>query len=166
MASETASISVGVIFGNASKKGGGAAAQIVTGALEQPQPFSGGAGVQQSASSANKKLQLPNTMVIGKLQPDGSVLIDPNWWKFFHDQFEERLGGTQGASIPDLSTTVVDTRSQAITAQNGVAAVSQQVDANAQSLGAVVQVAQNNSLTGSKQIPPVIYTAQKGQMER
>lgn len=166
MASQTASISLGVSLGNTAKKGGTAAAQISTGALEQPQPYSGGIGIQQSASSANQKLQLPTTMTIGKVRPDGTVQIDPNWWRFLHDLFEQRLGGTQGDSIPDLTTTVVDTRAQAITAQTSVSAVSQQVDANAQALAATVQVAQNNSLTGSGQIPPVVYSPQHGLFER
>lgn len=162
MASETASISIGVTFGSTSKKGGRAAAQIVTGALEQPQPYSGGTGIVQSANAANLKLQLPTSLVIGTIngQP---VLMDASWFRFFHDLFIERMGGPQGASIPDLSTTVVDTRAQAITAQNGVAAVSQQVNANAQALGVTVQVAQNNSLTGASQIPPVVYSSKSGQ---
>lgn len=162
MATETASISIGIVLGNTSKKGGVASAQIVTGVLEQPQPYSGGTGVQQSASAANQKLQLPSSQYIGTVQADGRVLISADWFRFLHDMFEQRLGGTQGDSIPDLSTTVISTRTQAIAATNGVAAVSQQVDANAQSLAATVQVAQNNSLAGAKQIPPVIYNVPKG----
>ncbi len=166
MATETASISLGVFLGNTSKKGGAASAQITTGALEQPMPYSGGTGVQQSANAANQKLQLPNTMTIGKTMPDGTVQIDPNWWRFLHDLFEQRLGGSQGDSIPDLTTTVVDTRTQAIAAVTGVSAVSQQVNANAQTLAATVQVAQTNSLTGASQIPPVIYSPNQRQLPR
>jgi hypothetical protein len=166
MPSQTASISLGVTLGNTSKKGGAAIAQIFAGTIEQPQPYSGGTGIQQSAGSANQKLQLPTTMTIGKTMPDGTVQIDPNWWRFLHDLFEQRLGGSQGDSIPDITTTVVDTRAQAITAQSSVSAVAQQVDANAQALAATVQVAQNNSLTGSKQIPPVVYSPTHGQFER
>lgn len=166
MATETASISLGVFLGNTSKKGGAASAQITTGALEQPLPYSGGTGVQQSANAANQKLQLPNTMTIGKTMPDGTVQIDPNWWRFLHDLFEQRLGGSQGDSIPDLTTTVVDTRTQAIAAVTGVSAISQQVNANAQTLAATVQVAQTNSLTGASQIPPVIYSPNQRQLPR
>jgi len=166
VASETASISLGVFLGNTSKKGGAASAQIIAGALEQPQPYSGGTGIQQSASAANQKLQLPTSQFIGTVEKDGRVRINPDWYRFLHDLFEQRLGGVQGDSIPDLSNTVVDTRAQAITAVNGVSAVSQQVDANAQTLAATVQVAQNNSLTGSTQIPPVVYSSKPGQMER
>lgn len=166
MATETASISIGVKFGNTSKKGGAASAQIVTGALEQPQPYSGGTGIAQSANSASLKLQLPTSQFIGTVEKDGRVRINPDWFRFLHDLFEQRLGGAQGDSIPDLSTTVVDTRAQAITAINGVSAVSQQVDANAQALAATVQVAQTNSLAGSTQIPPVVYSSRPGQMER
>lgn len=164
MATETASISIGVTFGTTSKKGGSATAQIVAGALEQPQPYSGGTGIAQSASSATQKLQMPSTQTIGWI--DGKpVTVDANWWRFIHDFFE-RMGGPQGVSIRDLSSTVVDTRAQAITAQNGVAAVAQQANANAQALGAVVQVTQNNSLAGSSQIPPVVYSSKPGQLQR
>lgn len=165
MATETASISVGVVMGCTTKKGATATAQIVAGALDQPQPYSGGTGIQQSASAANQKLQLPTTMIIGYV--DGKpVQMNPDWFRFLHDLFIERMGGPQGDSIPDISTTVVDTRAQAISATNGVAAVTQQVNANAQSLAATVQVAQNNSLAGSSQIPPVVYSSKPGQMER
>lgn len=162
MASQTASISIGVVLGNTSRKNGAATAQIVTGALEQPQPYSGGTGITQSAAAANQKLQLPTNQFIGTVEKDGRVRMSQDWFRFFHDLFEQRLGGTQGDSIPDISTTVVSTREQAIAAQNGVSVVSQQVDANAQTLAATVQVAQTNSLAGSSQIPPVVYSVQKG----
>jgi hypothetical protein len=166
MTSRAASISLGVVLGNTSKKGGAASAQIVAGALEQPQPYSGGTGIQQSANTANQKLQLPTSQFIGTVEKDGRVRINPDWFRFLHDQFEQRLGGAQGDSIADISTTVVDTRAQAITAQNGVAAVTQQVNANAQALAATVQVAQTNSLAGASQIPPVVYSSKPGQLER
>lgn len=163
MASETASIQIGVSFANTSRKNGAASAQIVTAALEQPQPYSGGTGVQQSANAANQKLQLPSSQFIGTVQADGRVMISPDWFRFLHDMFEQRLGGSQGDSIPDISTAVVSTRDQAIAATNGVSSVSQQVNANAQTLAATVQVAQNNSLAGAAQIPPVVYSSKPGQ---
>jgi len=165
MASESASILIGVTLGNTSKKGGSASAQIVTGALEQPQPYSGGSGVIQSSNAA-VKVQIPHvSQIFGRVNDDGTVSISKDWYRFLHDFFN-KMGGPQGASIDDLSTTVVATREQAIVATNGVAAVSQQVDANAQSLAVTVQVAQNNSLAGSSQIPPVTYSSRPGQMER
>lgn len=166
MATETASISIGVVLGNTSKKGGAATAQIVTAALEQPQPYSGGVGINVSSESAKEQLQIPQSMTVGTL-PDGTpVTMSPEWFRFWSVMFNQRLGGPQGDSIPDITTTVVSTRTQAIAATNGVAAVSQQVDANAQSLAATVQVAKNNSLAGAAQIPPVIYSPQKGQIPR
>lgn len=166
MASQSASISLGVVLGNTSKKGGAASAQISTGALEQPLPYSGGTGIQQSASAAAQKLQLPTSQFIGTVESDGRVRINPDWFRFLHDQFEQRLGGVQGDSIPDISTAVVSTREQSIAAITGVAAVAQQVDANAQALGATVQVTQNNSLTGSNQIPPIVYSSNVGRIQR
>jgi hypothetical protein len=159
MATQVALISIGVSMASSARKNGAASATIVTALLEQPQPYSGGTGISQSASSSNKKLQLPTTQVIGKVNADGTVTISKDWFRFFHDQFEQRLGGTQGDSIPDITSTVVDTRAQAINAVTAVSSVSQQVDANAQALGAVVQVTQTNSLAGAKQIPPVVYNS-------
>lgn len=165
MASETASIQIGVTLSNTSKKTGAQSAQIIAGALEQTQPYSGGSGVIQSANS-RVKIQIPHvSQTFGRVNADGTVTIGKDWYRFLQDFFN-KMGGPQGASIDDLSTTVVETRAQAITATNGVASVSQQVDANAQSLAATVQVAQNNSLAGSSQIPPVVYSSGKGQMER
>lgn len=165
MASQTASISIGVVLANSSRKNGSATATITTGALQQPQNYSGGTGVAKSAG--NIKLQMPQTLTIGTLAEDGkTVNLTPIWFKFLSLLFNERLGGPQGASIPDLSTSVVTTRAQAVTATNAVALVGQQVNANAQSLGAVVQVAQTNSLSGATQIPPVVYSSKPGQMQR
>lgn len=167
MATETASISIGVSLSTTAKKGGTAGCVMVTGSLVQPQPYSGGSGVIASSNS-NIKIEIPHvSQFFGKVNADGTVSIGKDWYRFFHDFFN-KMGGPQGASISDLSSTVVDTRAQAISATTAVASVSQQVVANAQSLGAVVQVAQNNSLAGATQIPPVVYSnsSSKNQLPR
>lgn len=167
MASQTASISLGIVLANTSKKAGKASCMIFSGALQQPQPYSGGSGVVQSSTSSIK-VQIPHiSQVFGKVNADGTVTVGKDWYRFMHDFFI-KMGGPQGASIDDLSSTVVDTRSQAITAQTAVSSVSQQVVANAQALGAVVQVAQTNSLAGANQIPPVVYSnsSQKNQVQK
>lgn len=166
MATESASISLGVVLGNTSKKSGSASCVVMTGSLVQPQPYSGGTGVIVSATTANNKLQLPHVSAIFGTTDDGRpVRMSQEWYRFLSQLFDQRLGGPQGVSINDLSTTVVDTRAQAIAATTAVSSVSQQVNANAQALGAVVQVAQTNSLSGSTQIPPVIYSP-KGLYQR
>jgi hypothetical protein len=86
------------------------------------------------------------------------VIVDPAWYQAFDFYFNKQAGGPSAPSVTELSAATISVKTQAIQAQTAVAAVSQQVSANAQSLGAVVQVAQNNDLSGSTQIPPVFYS--------
>jgi hypothetical protein len=92
---------------------------------------------------------------LGKMRPDGYVQIDPAWDLFFRYQWETRLGGISGQSLPDVVTTVTATQETAAQSAAEVSAIGQQTQANAESLSVVVQVAQNNALTGADQIPPV-----------
>lgn len=159
MATETAVINIGVSLSNTSKKGGRASAVIQSGALQQPQAYSGGDGIIQSSNSAKNKLKMPHFSIeIGQTEDGQPVRMSHEWYRFLNELFEQRLGGTQGASIPDLSTTVVATRSQAIDAQTTAAAVGQQANANAQSLAATIQVSQNNNLSGASQIPRPVFS--------
>lgn len=156
MASQSASISLGLALSNSASKHGKSTATITTGALEGANPYSGGTTV---TGNTGRKVPLPQASVpIGKVDAQGNVMIDPVWHKCLDFFFNQQLGGPSAPSIADLSTVAVSTREQAIKAQTDVAAVSQQVVANAESLGAVVQVAQNNSLSGASQIPPVSYS--------
>jgi hypothetical protein len=158
MASESASISIGIVLGNTSIKRGKSFAQITTGTLETANPYSGGNSVSTDASLLRTELPKAN-VPFGMLQKDGkTVLISPTWYRFFDFICNVQLGGPQAPTIADLSTATISTKTQAIAAQTSVADVSQQVNANAQALGAVVQVTQVSSLPGSNQIPPVVYS--------
>ncbi len=162
MASQSASISVGVFLANTSIKHGAAGAVITTGALSQASPYSGGSGVNKSPTGSLLRSKLPHSSVnFGQVQKDGSVRIDPVWYRFLDFVANVQLGGPNAPTVADLNTATISTRDQAISAQTSVAAVGNQVNANAQALGAVVQVAQTNSLSGATQIPPVSYTPPK-----
>lgn len=157
MTSRSAVISVGLSIANTTAKHGVASAVLTTGALEYANPYSGGTTVTTDTSLLRTKLPLAE-LPLGRVAKDGSVLIDPTWYRFLDFVSNVQLGGPTAPTIADLSTATVSTRTQAIAAQTAVASVSQQVNSNAQTLGAVVQVAQTSSLPGAAQIPPVVYT--------
>lgn len=159
MASQSASISIGLSLANTSIRRGSAGAIVTTGVLNQAAPYSGGNNVP---GNSGRKVPLPQASYpFGTVTYQGQVLpvtIDPVWHRCLDFFLNHQLGGPSAPTVPQLSTATVSTRDQAIQAQTDVAAVSQQVTTNAASLGAVVQVAQNNDLSGAKQIPPVAYS--------
>jgi len=157
MASRSAVINLGVALNNTSMKGAGSVAIIWLGATQSAQPFAGGSGLIGTQSLL--RTRLPSAQVpIGAMADGSPIYMNPTWYRFFDFIANVQLGGPQGPSVTDLSTTVVSTRSDAIQAQQSVSALTQQTVANAQALGAVVQVTQTSSLPGASQIPPVVYT--------
>lgn len=156
MASQSASISIGLSLGNTSSKHGAAGAIVTTGVLNQANPYSGGNNVP---GNSGRRVPLPHPSIFfGQVDSQGRVTIDPVWYRLLDFVCNVQNGGPSAPTITDLSTATVSTKDQAIQAQTDVASVSQQVSANAQSLGAVVQVAKNNSLSGATQIPDVSYS--------
>jgi hypothetical protein len=156
MASQSASISIGLSLGNTSSKHGAAGAIVTTGVLNQANPYSGGNSV---TGNTGRRVPLPKASIpFGTVNAQGQVIVDPAWYQAFDFFFNKQAGGPSAPSVADLSAATISTKDQAIQAQTAVASVSQQVTANAASLGAVVQVAQNNALSGASQIPPVSYS--------
>ena len=82
------------------------------------------------------------------------VQIDSTWFGFLHTVAEQKLGGVNGSTLPDVVTAVETTISQAADASTATAAVAQQAQANADALAATIAVVQGNSLVGSTEIPP------------
>jgi hypothetical protein len=114
-------------------------------------------GVGSTQTRPNDVAWLPSAQTpIGRAQPDGTVVMDPAWYRAFQHLFEVKLGGRAAPSLPDVVTTVESTQAAAV--QNGqqVGALTQQSQANAESLNVVRQVVQNNALVGAAQIPPVV----------
>lgn len=84
--------------------------------------------------------------------------MNVQWYRFFSYLAEVKLGGVQSATLPDIQSTVVTAQEQASTAAAAAVGVQQQVVNNAEVLATVVEVAQNNSLSGASQIPRVQLT--------
>ncbi|HKS75974.1 MAG TPA: hypothetical protein VJQ82_22365 [Terriglobales bacterium] len=47
----------------------------------------------------------PETVPIGKIQPDGSVRVDHNWYLLFYNLTQQTLGNGQSSSVIDLAVT-------------------------------------------------------------
>lgn len=117
-------------------------------------------GVSASADLANLRAWLPPqrtpfawVTVGGQRLP---VYIDATtWYRFFQFVADVRLGGADGATIPDIVAAVVSSLSQSATTAAVASITAQQTQANAEALAATVQVVQTASLPGSTQIPPV-----------
>ena len=156
MATETATISCGFTQSGMSKKAGSATAVVQAGALESANQYAGGSGLL--SATLNKGRLRSASLPFGRAQPDGSVMVDPVWYRFLDYIVNTQLGGPTGPTLGDLTATVDSTRSSAIAAQTSVSQVAQTVNANASALAATVQVAQTSALPGATQIPPVVYT--------
>lgn len=114
-------------------------------------------GVGNGTSRPNDVAWLPSAQTpIGRANPDGSVVMDPAWYRAFQHLFEIKIGGRFAPSLPDVVTTVESTQAAAVQSEQQVGALTQQSQANAESLNVVRQVVQNNALTGAAQIPPVV----------
>lgn len=121
-------------------------------------------GVATATARPNDVAWLPSAQTpIGRAKPDGTVVMDPAWYRALQHLFEIRLGGRAAPSLPDVITTVETTQAAAVQSSQQVTALTQQSQANAESLAVVRQVAQNNGLTGADQIPPVVLSPYENQ---
>ncbi len=114
-------------------------------------------GVGSTAARPNDVAWLPSAQTpIAALDGRGNYVMTAAWYRFFQHLAEVKFGGRSAPSLPDVITTVETTQAAAV--QNGqqVTALTQQSQANAESLAVVRQVAVNNALTGADQIPPVV----------
>lgn len=116
-------------------------------------------GVSSTQTRPNDVAWLPSAQTpIGRAKPDGTVVMEPAWYRFFQHVADVRLGGRAAASLPDVITTVETTQAAAVQSGQQVSALTQQSQANAESLNVVRQVVQNNALVGAGQIPPVVLS--------
>jgi hypothetical protein len=83
---------------------------------------------------------------------------DPAWYRAFQHVFEVKIGGRFAPSLPDVVTTVETAQAAAVQNSQQVGALTQQSQANAESLSVARQVLQNNALPGAAQIPPVVLS--------
>lgn len=157
MVSQVASISVGFVQSGVARKGGSASATMLCGTLESANQYAGGSGLLDGQNTARTKLPQAR-QPIGRVQPDGSVLMDATWYRLFDYIVNTQLGGIQGPKLSDITDTVASSSTAAIDAQNAVSIVAQTVNANASTLAATVQVSQAAALPGASQIHPPTYT--------
>lgn len=116
-------------------------------------------GVSTTQTRPNDVAWLPSAQTpIGRAKPDGTIVMEPAWYRFFQHVADVRLGGRAAASLPDVITTVEATQTAAVQSGQQVSALTQQSQANAESLNVVRQVVQNNALVGAGQIPPVVLS--------
>jgi hypothetical protein len=114
-------------------------------------------GVGNGTARVNDVAWLPSAQTpIADLNGRGQYVMNPSWYRFFQHLAEVRLGGRAAPSLPDVVTTVETTQAAAVQSGQQVSALTQQSQANAESLNVVRQVVQNNALTGAAQIPPVV----------
>lgn len=112
-----------------------------------------------SRLETSPKASYPGARVpIGYVNGDRSkpIYLDPSWERWLRHTWFDRLGGDSGPTMTEVQTNVVETKAQAVEAAATATAVEVQVIANAESLAATVEVAQNNSLAGATSIPPVV----------
>lgn len=115
--------------------------------------FSAGAGFDNSSAQSLKSWLPPPRVAV--VNPDNG-LMTPEWYRFFRYIAEDRLGGASAPSIADVQTTVATVRDAVSTNVISVSAITDAVNANAQSLNTAIAVSQQNSLTGATQIPPAV----------
>jgi len=119
--------------------------------------------VTASSDLSNKRPNLPPARSpVGWVTIDGQRLpveFDAQFWNFLRFQHEIKLGGMNGATLPDVVTTVETTQASAATTSQAVLAVAQQTQANAEALSVTKQVVKLNGLTGADQIPNVDLSA-------
>jgi hypothetical protein len=106
--------------------------------------------IAASANLANLKSWLPHRSV-PVVQKDGTMT--DAWYRFFDFLANVKIGGPAASTLPDVASAVVTVQEQAATVAQSAAGLEQQVAQNAESLGATVEVARNNSLTGANSIP-------------
>jgi hypothetical protein len=92
---------------------------------------------------------------------DDNGYIDPAWNRFFSDLANRKLGGPIFPTLPDLTGYITTAQAQTLFQSLITTALEQQVNANAQSQAATVQVVQNAGLTGAASIPPVVLARQE-----
>jgi hypothetical protein len=121
--------------------------------------FSQGGGVDTSINATTNKTVMPPP---NEPLTDAQGRINPSWYRFLEYMFNKKLGGAAGPSMADLTATVESSQQAVTQTIEKVTAVSEAVTQNAQVLQATVEVAQNNSLSGSSNIPaPRTYTSEK-----
>lgn len=86
---------------------------------------------------------------------DATGRMAPTWYRFFQEIAENRLGGINAPTVPEVVTTAAQTQSQVLAVQTSADNAIQTVNACVTSVNTAKQVAVNNNLSGATQIPTV-----------
>lgn len=110
--------------------------------------------VSWSGSSAvdSIKAWLPNANEPLVHQVGSMWLINPRWYRFM-DEITKRLGGINGDTITQVSTSVQQTQDSLVRAATAINTAAQTVNAAADSVNTIKQVLVNNGTSGSTSIP-------------
>lgn len=94
---------------------------------------------------------------------DAAGRMSQPWYRFFQEIAENRLGGIEAATLPQVVTVQAQTQTQVIDVQAGVTSVGQQVSAVTDVVNTATQVAVDSGLSGATQIP-VLPSYKLGQL--
>lgn len=117
--------------------------------------FTTGGQFDNTSGLSNKAWLPPPRQPIGRVQPDGTVLMDPSWYNFLRYIVYDVLGGPTAPKLADVQTTVAAVQEAVTETVATVSEVTELAVANATALATTVEVVQNAALPGSTQIPPI-----------
>lgn len=115
-------------------------------------------GVVPSRDLTNLQNALPHASV-KFLNPDGTVATP--WRRYIQLQHDVFLAGLGVYTFEDLQVAIDRSIARLEQQSQQVSTLQQVTETNAAALSATVQVAQQNSLAGANQIPPVRTSAQE-----
>lgn len=113
------------------------------------------AGVSSEDNLTSAKAMYPGPRVA--LVDERGFITQP-WDRFFRWILNDKLGGVDAPSITDVTNSITAVQAATTSVVETVVAVVDQNSQNAAALDTVREVAQNNSLAGASQIPPVVRT--------
>lgn len=164
MASSTAAIKLGArAYSAPGAKASSGIAAVYAGAQASGDPFANSGEISDSTPGNLKSWLPPQRVALAYVDIGGQrmpVYIDAStWYRFFQFVAEIKLGGVNGPTLANVATDVITGKAQTAAVVAQTAAITQQVQTNAEALVAVVEVTQQNDLSGSAQIPPVVTRA-------
>lgn len=95
----------------------------------------------------------PARVPIGTVQPDGTVMIDPQWYRGLVEVFERRLGGVNGQTVTDVGLNATNAIAAVSDLAPTVSLVTQQTNALTSTAAATKAVLVQNDQSGADDIP-------------
>ena len=92
---------------------------------------------------------------------DAKGRMSQPWYRFFHEIAENRLGGIDAPTVPEVVNTSEQTQTQVLAVQQNTDAAIQTVNSCVDAVNTTKQVVVNNNLSGATQIPTVTPTNPK-----